>query len=108
MSRGPARGSLDDDADDGDGGWGTFEDLLRFIVSRRLITRNDESGIRLVRRGDAGAGRYLDTLRRQTLLQRGEEEQHIGGTAGVSHQADAPGLALEVAESAADFDAEVA
>jgi len=59
--------------------------------------------IRLIGRGDAGAvpGGFAEAL-----FQSGQEEEDVFGPAGVAHEADAPGFAFEVAQAAADFDAE--
>src|SRR6266576_2521252 len=43
----------------------------------------------------------------EALLQSGQEEEDVFGAAGVAHEADAPGFAFEVAQAAADFDAEI-
>src|SRR5437870_5600075 len=61
-----------------------------------------------IRRRDAGARRHLATDTQQALFERGKHLQHAVGPCVVPHQADAPDLALEVAQSAADLDAEVA
>src|SRR5437764_2787776 len=63
--------------------------------------------IELVRRRHPRAGRQLAARSPQALLQRRQELQHNSWSAVEPHQAYAPGLALEVAETAADLDAEV-
>src|SRR5262249_31539675 len=55
----------------------------------------------------AAARRAPGALGLKTLLQCGEELQHDSGPAVVSHQADSPGATLELAEAAADLDAEL-
>src|SRR5581483_10759141 len=65
------------------------------------------SRVETIRRGDAGAGGQLLPLGEQTLLQGGEDQQHAVGAGVVPHQADAPDLALVLAQAAADLDAEV-
>src|SRR5438045_207098 len=64
-------------------------------------------GVKRVGRRDPSARRDLRTLAGEALLQRRQEQQHAVRPAVVSHQADAPRLALEVAEAAADLDAEL-
>src|SRR6266568_1391916 len=61
-------------------------------------------GVSLDRGGDARARRRLRPLLDQTLLQRGEQLHDAVGPAVVTHQPDAPDLALELAQSAADLD----
>src|SRR6185312_3267895 len=67
-----------------------------------------ESSIGLFGGGDAAARFHLGPGVVEHLLQRREECKYAVGPAVVAHQADAPGLALEVAETAADLDAEFA
>src|SRR5262245_49464929 len=72
--------------------------------------REPRSGLRqieLVRRGHTRARRYLRSQAAQTLLQRRQELQHHARPAVVTHEADTPCLALELAEAAADLDAEL-
>src|SRR5438552_18322035 len=61
--------------------------------------------ISLIRRRDARAGRELDALRCQALLQGTQEQQYDIGPAVVTHQAHAPHLALPLTQGPADFDA---
>src|SRR5262249_4346763 len=56
---------------------------------------------------DTGPRRRLVPLRRQTFLECREEQQHVVFAAAITHQADAPHLALEIAQPAADLDAEL-
>src|SRR5262249_39284418 len=60
--------------------------------------------IHRVGRGNTGAGRYLDSGSHQALFQRTQQQDDTTRPAVEAHDADTPGLALEVAESAADFD----
>src|SRR5215831_4137829 len=64
--------------------------------------------IRSIRRRHAGPRRDLRSLTEQTLLQRPEELQDYARPAVVSHEADTPRLALELAKAATDLDAELA
>src|SRR4051812_11516368 len=63
--------------------------------------------IKVVGRCYAAARRPLHALGLQALLQGTQELQHDGGPAVVTHEADSPGLALEVAEPTADLDGEL-
>src|SRR5690349_6910348 len=63
--------------------------------------------VSILRRGHASTGCYLDARTPQALLQRRQHREHRPRPAVVAHEADAPDLALEVAEPAADFDAEL-
>src|SRR5579884_2877582 len=83
---------------------------IRASVSRgpRIPSGWRLNGIGFVRSRDAGAWRDADTLDGKALFERREEEQDVGGPAGVAHETNAPGLPLEIAQSAADLDAELA
>src|SRR5262245_4378402 len=50
--------------------------------------------IHTIRRRHSRAWRDFYALNQQALLQRGQEEKHIGGPRRVPHEADAPDLAL--------------
>src|SRR5439155_15447845 len=73
------------------------KDITRRLLLRRILPSDKNS----IGRRDAGAS----TL--QALLQRRQELQHHAGPCVVSHQTDAPRLALEIAKAAADLDAEL-
>src|ERR1035437_9785801 len=53
---------------------------------------------------DPGAGRQLHALIEQYSLQRVQEQEHIPTLARISHQANAPDLGLQFAQSTGDFD----
>src|SRR5438132_3910049 len=82
-----------------------------FIGARRRIHSNTGKytllGVNSARRGNAGPGCERYPLRLQALFQRRQEQEDIVGAAAVTHQADAPGFALELAQTAADLDAEL-
>src|SRR5262249_46719297 len=71
------------------------------ILSRSL------GSIALSGRRPPGPRRDLRALLDEALLQRRQAEQDIIRPAAVAHKADAPGLALEVAQATADLDAEL-
>src|ERR1017187_6655456 len=56
---------------------------------------------------DARAGRGLAADAHEALLQRRQDLEDAVGARVVAHQADAPDLALEIAQAAADLDAEI-
>ncbi len=48
------------------------------------------------------------TLGTEALLQCRKKQKNVSGAAIVAHEADAPDFAFEIAQAAADFDAELA
>src|SRR5262245_31046534 len=79
-------------------------DLPHLIV---VLRRDVGSSIDLFGSRNPGAETSDRPLVEQTFFQGREEEQHVIRPAAMAHEPDAPHLAFEVAESAADLDAEL-